>query len=117
MPGGDRTGPRGLGPMTGRGLGSCYGPQPGGWSSAGYGRFGAFGFGRGRGWRHRYYATGLPGWAAQQSGGDRWTSPGYRPRSDRDELGYLKEYTAGLEEELNALRARMAELEGTEKPG
>jgi hypothetical protein len=32
-----------------------------------------------------------------------------------DELGYLRQYTAGLEEELNAIKARMAELERTEK--
>ncbi len=70
MPGGDRTGPLGLGPRTGRGLGYCSGyNRPGfmtrafGW--LGFGRFGGFGrggrgrgmgragrgMGRGRGWR------------------------------------------------------------------
>ena len=42
MPSGDRTGPEGLGPMTGRGAG--------------------------RGWRNRYYATALPGWVRDESG-------------------------------------------------
>lgn len=114
MPGGDRTGPRGFGPMTGRRLGSCYGLQSGGWFSRGFGRFAGFGFGRGRGWRNRYYATGAPGWAEEQPGGDWWGPPSYQQRSPQEELGYLKEYTNRLEDELNALRARMAELEGGE---
>ena len=69
MPGGDRTGPLGAGPMTGRGAGFCAGySMPGyanpisgrGWFGFGRGR-GWFGRGGGRGWRHWYYATGLPG--------------------------------------------------------
>lgn len=115
MPGGDRTGPRGLGPMTGRGLGSCYGPPYGGRFPAGYGRFGPFGSGRGRGWRNRYYATGLPGRLAQQTVGGWGGSPGYEQRTAQDELAALREYTARVEEELSGLRARMAELEGREK--
>ncbi|HNR33506.1 MAG TPA: DUF5320 domain-containing protein, partial [Candidatus Hydrogenedentes bacterium] len=68
MPGGDRTGPLGAGPMTGRGAGRCAGfdmpgyanPVPGrGFWGRGFGRGGG---GGGRGWRHWYYATGLPGW-------------------------------------------------------
>ncbi|MFX1436442.1 MAG: DUF5320 domain-containing protein [Promethearchaeota archaeon] len=66
MPGGDRTGPRGLGPRTGRSLGYCagfdtpgYTKGPGmglgrGWGRGwgiGYGR--GFGYGRGRGWWYR----------------------------------------------------------------
>ena len=49
MPGGDRTGPMGQGPRTGRGAGYC-GPndQPGFATAGGRGGFG-FGFGRGRG--------------------------------------------------------------------
>ncbi|HXL02849.1 MAG TPA: DUF5320 domain-containing protein, partial [Candidatus Atribacteria bacterium] len=65
MPGGDRTGPWGLGPMTGRAAGYCAGysvpgymnPIPGrGWG-AGFGRgWGRGYFGRGRGWRNWYRA-------------------------------------------------------------
>lgn len=59
MPLGDRTGPWGLGPMTGRAMGYCAGypvpgfMNPGPWFGPGFGRgFGrGFGFGRGRGWR------------------------------------------------------------------
>ncbi len=72
MPGGDRTGPMGAGPMTGRGAGICAGYDVPGDMNPAFGRgFGGGrgrGFGRGfrgggRGWRHQYYATGLPGWA------------------------------------------------------
>ena len=43
MPAGDRTGPNGEGPMTGRRMGYCSD------SDVNDGRFGSFGFGRGRG--------------------------------------------------------------------
>ncbi len=53
MPLGDRTGPRGLGPRTGRGLGYCSGsPVPGymnSWGGRGGGGFGR-GYGRSVGW-------------------------------------------------------------------
>jgi hypothetical protein len=61
MPFGDRTGPRGMGPMTGRGVGFCAGfGQPGftspmplrGWF--GFGR--GFGRGRGRGMGRRWFS-------------------------------------------------------------
>jgi hypothetical protein len=63
MPGGDRTGPWGLGPRTGRAAGFCAGygmpgymnPIPGrgfcGWGGGGFGR----GMGWGRGFRHRWF--------------------------------------------------------------
>lgn len=76
MPRGDRTGPMGVGPMTGRGAGICTGYDVPGYMNPAFGRgfgggrgrgFGP-GFGRGfqgggRGWRNQFYATGLPGWA------------------------------------------------------
>ncbi|MBP7831251.1 MAG: DUF5320 domain-containing protein [Kiritimatiellae bacterium] len=71
MPGGDKTGPAGMGPMTGRAAGYCAGYGAPGYANAGWGRGFGMGFGRGRGggfgggrgWRHRFYATGVPGWA------------------------------------------------------
>ncbi|MGD8534675.1 MAG: DUF5320 domain-containing protein [Candidatus Aminicenantes bacterium] len=73
MPRGDRTGPMGLGPMTGRGMGLCGGnPGPGymyGGPGFGFGRgfgrglgFGrgygrGMGFGRGRGWRRAGFGS------------------------------------------------------------
>ena len=66
MPGGDRTGPRGLGSRTGRGLGYCAGydnPVYTKGSGMGFGRGGGrgrgvgygrgFGYGRGHGWGYR----------------------------------------------------------------
>jgi hypothetical protein len=60
MPGFDGTGPRGQGLMTGGGFGFCSVPfaSRGGWLPRG----GAFGAGRGRGWRNRYWITGQPLW-------------------------------------------------------
>jgi hypothetical protein len=82
MPAGDGTGPMGMGPMTGGARGYCAGyPAPGGvrpgsgrtflgrGAYRGAGRSAGLGFGGGgRGWRHWYYATGLPRWA-------RWAVP------------------------------------------
>jgi len=48
--------PRGFRPMTGRAAG-----YRAGYSIPGY--MNPYGFGRGRGYRNRYYATGLPFWA------------------------------------------------------
>jgi len=61
MPGGDRTGPQGAGPRTGRGMGYCGGYNQPSFASPVPGFRCEFGFG-GRGWRHRLYATGVPGW-------------------------------------------------------
>jgi hypothetical protein len=66
MPAGDGTGPFGTGPMTGRAAGFCAGfgmpgyatPIPRRWLALRRGWWGG-----GCGWRHWYYATGLPGWA------------------------------------------------------
>ena len=50
MPQGDRTGPNGQGPMTGRGAGYCAGFAAPGFMNAGFGR----GFGRGMGFRRGF---------------------------------------------------------------
>ncbi len=69
MPGGDGTGPMGMGSMTGRGMGYCAGfAVPGfanpvgfmGGFGLGYGR----GRGRGRGYRRMFYPVGVPGWVS-----------------------------------------------------
>jgi len=74
MPWGDRTGPLGLGPRTGRGLGYCSGyAYPGymnpiypfagcgrgrSWGGRGPGLGFGFGFGRGRGWGRAGFFSG-----------------------------------------------------------
>jgi len=88
MPGGDGTGPAGLGPMTGRAAGYCAGysvpgymnPIPGrGYFGRGYFGWGRGFYGRGgaRGRRNWYYATGLPGWVRAAQGLPAWE--GWRP--------------------------------------
>lgn len=107
MPGFDRTGPGGIGPMTGWGRGRCnpsgsYEPRgPRGFFGPGYGR------GRGRGWCRG--ATGMPGWGRMYPPprGDYY-GPSY---SQEDELAVLKEEAAGLKEELNAIEQRLSEIE------
>jgi hypothetical protein len=121
MPGGDRTGPLGQGPMTGRGAGFCRGyDEPGfasRWSgrrgSAGrWGGFGGGGFGRGR--RNQYYATGLPGWARGR--GRYWTegySYGAREWGQNYEVEEtdLRERIRWLNAELDEINRRMSDLQ------
>ena len=109
MPGLDRTGPAGMGPITGWGRGLCGSRRSFGRGQQfwGYGR--GYGRGWGRGWRHRYSATGMPGWGwmyPPPRGG--YFGPSY---SQEDELAALKEEAAWLKEELNAVEERLSELE------
>ena len=72
---GDGTGPMGMGPMTGRGMGYCAGVAAPGYAGCGFGR------GRGRGLRNMYYMTGLPGW--ERNGVNPYGVPAYTaPASD-----------------------------------
>lgn len=65
MPRGDRTGPQGVGPRTGRAAGYCAGYDVPGYANPVPGRGAGMGYGRGgrHGWRHWFYATGVPRWA------------------------------------------------------
>ncbi len=116
MPFGDRTGPLGAGPMTGRGAGYCTGNGVPGYMNPvgrGFGRgfgggFGRGFFGRGRGYRHMYYLTGVPGWARY----------GYTPpvANQMDEKKFLENEAKALEEELKLVKERLNKLEkGEEK--
>ena len=108
MPGGDGTGPAGMGPMTGRAAGYCAGyPTPGYASPAG-GR-GFWGWGRGRGgggWGRRnwYYATGLPFWARAVQG----VFGGPSAEQERDALRQQSQY---LQESLDSINRRIEDLE------
>ncbi len=115
MPGGDRTGPLGTGPMTGRGLGYCAGLAGaffGRRFGMGYGR-GAGAGGRGRGWRHMFYATGLPGW--MRFG---WGDPAFlTDPPPGTEKRILEGEAEALKEQLDQIRKRLDELESGEKAG
>jgi len=112
MPGGDRTGPAGRGPMTGRGAGFCAGYGVPGFSSPGYGAGGAFLGGRGgRGRRNRFFATGVPGW--QWFAGNPISSRmpfSAQPETPQNELDVLKGQAQYLENGLKELQARMEAL-------
>jgi Family of unknown function (DUF5320) len=115
MPRGDRTGPMGLGPMTGRGAGHCAGYGMPGFMSPMGGR-GFWGRGGGRGWRHWFYATGLPGWARAGWGWPAWGGASPYPyeahfAGEEAELQALKTQAGSLERTLEALRRRIQNLE------
>ncbi len=119
MPRGDRTGPMGLGPMTGRAAGYCAGyPVPGymnpipgfgrGWWCRGW-------FGGGRGWRHWFLATGLPGWVRAKIGLPAWgglVAPWYSQElTPKQEAEILKEQAKAIQEELKSIQERISTLE------
>ncbi len=103
MPFGDRTGPGGLGPMTGRGMGFCAGSDmPGAWMG-GRGR-GGWGWGRGFG-AHRGF--GRMGWGRAPMAGPGW----WRQPDPETERQMMENEVKALEQELTAVRKRLAELE------
>jgi hypothetical protein len=127
MPHGDRTGPSGMGPMTGRAAGFCAGyGMPGymnpigGRSYWGRGR-GFWGRGGGRGRRNWYYATGTPGWARTPYGYPAW-GPVAQPHpfypgtaaptiTEEQELAGLKEQAQYFQNALDDISKRIEELE------
>jgi hypothetical protein len=126
MPGGDRTGPAGMGPMSGRAGGYCAGYSAPGFNNPGSGRFmgagrGSFGGrGRGAGYRNWYRATGRPGWSRYDTemparGGTAGV-PYYRdnyPLQDMDpgeEAEMLKQQTDYLKQQINDIKDRIKEL-------
>lgn len=121
MPFGDRRGPQGLGPGTGRGAGYCAGfgapgsmnPLPGG-SGFGFGRGGrAMGcewVGCGRGWRNWYRATGMPGWA--RSGFGYPSAPSF---TAEEELSFLRHEAEYLRKQLVEIENRISNMEKSEK--
>ena len=118
MPSGDRTGPMGMGPMSGRAAGYCAGFGMPGYMNPMAGRGFGMGFGRGRGargrgfggggrgWRHMFYATGVPGWA--RFGGYSAPNPQIDPETEKQAL---KNQADALQSELDFIRKRLSEIE------
>jgi hypothetical protein len=125
MPGGDGTGPGGMGPMTGRAAGYCAGYPVPGYANPGVGRWfgGAWpgrGSGRGGGWGRRnwFHATGLTGWQRAAAGLPAWGAapPVYgAPPTREQELSALKAQAEGFEGALSDIRKRIEELEAEGK--
>lgn len=104
MPLGDRTGPMGAGPATGRGFGYCAGYDAPGYAHPGFGHFGGGrgrGFGRGLGWRHRFAAAPPVGWGY----------PPYTPPTKEETLSDLKANADWLKTQLDTINNRIEELE------
>ncbi len=122
MPFGDGTGPMGMGSMTGRGMGYCAGSPTPGYMNPRGGR-GWFGFirghGGGRGWRHWYYATGMPGWMRFAQGMPAFgmgipRMPVYpSPPTPEDESAMLKDQAEFLRQQLEKIQKRINDLEST----
>ena len=121
MPGGDGTGPMGMGPMSGRGAGYCAGyPVPGFMNPVGGRGFSGRGFrgrGGGRGRRNMFWATGLPGWARAGWGPDTSAVPpyaatAYAPAMPREaELQALKSQAEYFQSALDEIQKRLQELQ------
>ena len=141
MPWGDGTGPWGMGPRTGLGLGYCNGyDRPGyanplnrgggrgygyglgrgfgrGWGR-GYGR----GYGYGRGFRFRagfggygYYAPYAYNPYPYGVNSNASTQSNYTPYDSESEKEYLKNYLKDIENEQEYIKKRLEELEQKEK--
>ena len=122
MPRGDRTGPEGMGPMTGRGAGFCAGYEAPGYlnpmAGSGLGRRGRAG-GR-RGWRHRFNASGFGemrrgGYSDSEAPVQSYSAPSSEsPASqvaagDRD-VNALKDRLQNVESLLTELKSKIDEL-------
>lgn len=113
MPRGNRTGPMGMGPMTGRGAGFCAGFGVPGFLNRGFGF--VFGRGRGvggggRGWRKMFYATGLTGWQRAAMAAEATPAATASPTVNAEKQMLEMEIEA-MQSQLDAMKKRLAEME------
>ena len=115
MPGGDGTGPLGLGARTGWGLGYCSGysipgsVSPYGFRSFGFGR----GVGRSFGWRQGGFGMGRGFWRQPAAGSFGYSYyPSITPKQEAD---MLKDEAKAMQDEISAIEKRIAELESKTK--
>jgi len=123
MPGGDGTGPAGMGSMTGRAAGYCAGYSVPGYMNPIAGR-GYWGRGGGWGRRNWFYGTGLPGWQRAATGMPAYGAPPVVPgqaspypapfgpaMSKEQELDALKGQAEYFEDALEGIRKRIEALQ------
>ncbi|MBD3195038.1 MAG: hypothetical protein GF317_08295 [Candidatus Lokiarchaeota archaeon] len=115
MPRGDRTGPNGMGPMTGRGLGNCAGYSTPGYTKGpgmglgrGWGRGRGRGYGRGMAWG-RGYGWRAPGYAPYSAPIPTYSAPA-APITEEQQLNMLKQEKEYLESEMNGMQQAIEDL-------
>jgi len=121
MPKGNKTGPSGLGPRTGRELGYCGGySTPGYTKGPGMGR--GRGYGGGRGWGRGGWSRGRrfypePYYQAQDSarGPITGVSPWFTVHTPEEEVKYLEETLSGMKKEIESIEKRLDELQENNK--
>jgi len=113
MPGGDGTGPMGLGPRTGRAMGFCIGYPVPGYMNPGFGRgfrrFGGRGFGRGFGWRRWRFAPIAPIKPEQVWEPVQVQQQIYQ-QTKKQEMQMLENESKAIEQEQEALKQELEEV-------
>ena len=122
MPGGDGTGPLGLGPRTGRAMGYCAGYSIPGFMNPGFGfgrgfrRFWGRGFRRSFGWRRWRVAPITPAQQYQVWEPVQVQPQAYQPTKEQeiqmleDEAKVIEQEQENLKQELEEIRKRIEEL-------
>lgn len=116
MPGGDRTGPAGFGPMTGRAAGYCAGYPVPGYANPVGGRLGmgfryGRGFGGGAGWGFRRGGyLGYPAYASVPVNYPAYGYPYPGAMDSKQEMDLLQAQAEDIKAELEAVNKRLAEL-------
>jgi len=120
MPGGDGTGPGGMGPMTGRAAGFCagyavpgYANPMGGRGYGGWGRGFGRGLGHGFGWGRARY--GWPAWGGYASPYVGYAAGypaafGAAPNPEQEQTA-LRQQSQYLQDSLDAINKRIEDLE------
>ena len=121
MPGGDGTGPMGMGPMIGRAAGFCAGYGMPGYMNPIPGRGYGMGFGRGRGFWGRgggrgrgFWGRGWGAWGGVPYGAP-YAAPYAAGPTKEQELDMLKGQAEQFEAALGDIRKRLQEIE-SDKP-
>ena len=109
MPRGDRTGPEGFGPMTGRRMGYCSGYDSPGYTKGAPRGVAGFGFGRhlGRGMGFNRGFRFNRGYRYPEY----YSAPTY---SAQDETKFLENEIKALNEQMKAMQTRLSELKKEE---
>jgi len=112
MPRGDRRGPEGLGPMTGRGAGFCEGAAAPGFMN--YGTAGGFGAGRNYGGRFAGAGFGRGIGRGPGRGNGRGFMPYYgaatQDVSPESEKGFIENEVTYLKNQLKSLEGRLSDM-------